>query len=178
MNRYISESIPCNLLSVLRLTQSCLEILLSSIVWTYEKNLGIKYQFTKYFKEICGFVSENISPSSIFLKLFCSKEYHSGQFEVLLAKLILMLLMANLFNAKWCIKAEKRLKPWHMGTHLRVLSRSSPMNINMTGFRWLSKIFCILVVWTQYKCALEGWNKNKTRKLIFCIVKGALQTPL
>ena len=28
-----------------------------------------------------------------------------------------------------------------MGTHLRVLSESYPMNTNMTGFRWFSKIF-------------------------------------
>ena len=30
------------------------------------------------------------------------------------------------------------LKPWHMGTHLRVLSESYPMNFNMAGFRWFS----------------------------------------
>ena len=33
----------------------------------------------------------------------------------------------------------ERLKPWHTGTHLRVLSKSYPMNANMTGFRWFSK---------------------------------------
>ena len=31
-----------------------------------------------------------------------------------------------------------------MGTHLRVLSESYPMNTNMTGFGWLSKIFASL----------------------------------
>ena len=36
-------------------------------------------------------------------------------------------------NWKW-------LKPWHVGTHLRVLSESYPMNTNVTGFRWFSKI--------------------------------------
>ena len=41
----------------------------------------------------------------------------------------IMLLVANL------------LKPWHMGTHPRVLSESYPMNTNMTGFRWFSNIF-------------------------------------
>ena len=30
-----------------------------------------------------------------------------------------------------------------MGTHLTVLSESFPMNTNMTGFRWFSKIFAI-----------------------------------
>ena len=31
-----------------------------------------------------------------------------------------------------------------MGTHLRVLSKSYPMNINVTEFRWFSKIFDLL----------------------------------
>ena len=31
-----------------------------------------------------------------------------------------------------------------MGTHLRVLSESYPMNTNMIGFRWFSKIFASL----------------------------------
>ena len=48
---------------------------------------------------------------------------------------ILMLVVANLVNTKWCKKPEKYLKPWHMGTHLRVL-----MNTNMTRFRWFSYI--------------------------------------
>ena len=30
---------------------------------------------------------------------------------------------------------------WQMGTHMRALSERYPMNTNMTGFRWLSKIF-------------------------------------
>ena len=36
------------------------------------------------------------------------------------------------------------LKPWHMGTDLRVLSESSSINTNMIGFRWFSKIFVSL----------------------------------
>ena len=32
-------------------------------------------------------------------------------------------------------KLEKILKPGQMGTHLRVLSESFPMNTNLTGFR-------------------------------------------
>ena len=39
---------------------------------------------------------------------------------------------------------QKCLKPWHMGTPLRVLSKSFPMNTNMTGFRWFSKFFASL----------------------------------
>ena len=39
---------------------------------------------------------------------------------------------------------ERRLKPCHMGTHLRILSEGYPMNNNMTGFRCFSKIFAFL----------------------------------
>ena len=35
---------------------------------------------------------------------------------------------------------EDLLNPWQMGTHFTVLSESYPMNTNMTGFRWFSKI--------------------------------------
>ena len=39
---------------------------------------------------------------------------------------------------------EKLLKPGQMGTHLRVLSESFPMNTNMTGFIGFSQIFASL----------------------------------
>ena len=52
-----------------------------------------------------------------------------------------MLLVANFTNTKLCEKAGKGLKPWHMGTHLRVLIESYPMNTNLTGFRQGLKIF-------------------------------------
>ena len=42
-----------------------------------------------------------------------------------------------------------------MGTHLRVLSESFPMNTNMTGLRWFSKKK-IFVLWTKVATALEG----------------------
>ena len=45
------------------------------------------------------------------------------------------------------------MKPWHMGTHLRVLGESYPMNTIMTGFRWF---LCILVLRTKVALALEG----------------------
>ena len=57
--------------------------------------------------------------------------------------LTLMLLVANLANAKLCKKYEKWLKAWHMGTHLRELSKSFPMSTNKTGLRWV-KIFASL----------------------------------
>ena len=40
-----------------------------------------------------------------------------------------------------------------MGTHLRVMSKSYPMNTNMAGFRCFSEIF---VLWTKVASALEG----------------------
>ena len=52
--------------------------------------------------------------------------------ETIIFPLTLILLVAKTW--KW-------LKPWHMGTYLRVLNESYPMNTNVTGLRWLSKIF-------------------------------------
>ena len=37
-----------------------------------------------------------------------------------------------------------KLKPWQIGTHLRVPSDSFLMNTNLTGFIWFSKIFAPL----------------------------------
>ena len=37
-------------------------------------------------------------------------------------------------------KPEKYMKPWQMGTHLRVLSKSYQMNTNMIGLSWFSKV--------------------------------------
>ena len=37
-----------------------------------------------------------------------------------------------------------------MGTHLRVLSESYPMNTNMTGFRGFSKIFASMCFEQEY----------------------------
>ena len=62
-------------------------------------------------------------------------------------RLTLMLLLANLANTKIqndAKKHEKRLIPWHMGTHLRVIGGSYLMNTNMTGFRWFTKSFASL----------------------------------
>ena len=42
-----------------------------------------------------------------------------------------------------------------MGTHLTVLSENYPINTNMTGFRWFSKIFAFLL-WRKVSSALEG----------------------
>ena len=59
----------------------------------------------------------------------------------------LMQVVANLANTKSCKIPEKCLKPWHMGTHLRVHRKSYPMNTNKTGFKFSEKL-CVLVLWT------------------------------
>ena len=42
-----------------------------------------------------------------------------------------------------------------MGTHLRVLSKSYPMNTNITGFRCFFKKICVLILWTKVASALK-----------------------
>ena len=65
---------------------------------------------------------------------------------------------------KWCKKNEKSLKTWHMGTHLRELSESYPMDTNVIGSRYIVfKIFGILVLWTKVASALEGWKTWKVQ---------------
>ena len=55
------------------------------------------------------------------------------------------MVVANLvnigYNAK---KAEQSWKPLQMGTHLIGFSKSFPMNINMTGFKWILKMSAIM----------------------------------
>ena len=56
-----------------------------------------------------------------------------------------MLLGANLANTKRCKKNnEKLLKPWQMGTHMRVLGESFLMNTKMTGFQCFFKNLAFL----------------------------------
>ena len=43
-----------------------------------------------------------------------------------------------------------------MGTHLRVVSKSYPINTNMTVFKWFSKNLCILVFWMKVALPLDG----------------------
>ena len=44
---------------------------------------------------------------------------------------------SRLANTIWCQKPEKWLQPLYVGTHLRALSGTYPMNTNMRGFRCL-----------------------------------------
>ena len=44
-----------------------------------------------------------------------------------------------------------------MGIYPRVLRDSYPMNTNMTGFGWFSKVFlCVLVLFAKVASALKG----------------------
>ena len=71
-----------------------------------------------------------------------------------------MLLVTNLANTKLCIKPDKCLKPWQMGTHLKVLSEGYLMNTNKTGFGCFYKDLCFLVLWTKVASALEGLTSD------------------
>ena len=78
-----------------------------------------------------------------------------GMGEQIVFSLTLVLLEANLANTKYSKNPEKSLKPWHIGTHLRVLREGYPMSTNMTDFRWFSK-FCIFLQWTKVVPAWKG----------------------
>ena len=90
-------------------------------------------------------------------------------------ELILMLLVANLANTKWCKKPENLLKPLHMSTHLRALSESFPLNTNMTRIKWFSESLC--------PCALDisslsiGRVKNYTWGLILSPANNIIRAP-
>ena len=64
-----------------------------------------------------------------------------------------MLLMWLIWAIQKNAKNLKILKSLHMATHLRVLSKIYPMNTNMVGFKWFSKIF---LIWTKVASALGG----------------------
>ena len=62
-----------------------------------------------------------------------------------LSSLTLMLLLLDKFaKTRWCENFKKWLKPWHIGTHLKVLSKSYWINTNMAGFGRFLKLFVFL----------------------------------
>ena len=65
-----------------------------------------------------------------------------------------MLLVANLAITKKCKKTEKWLKPWHMGTHLRVLCTIPQISTwqGLDDFQNLS----VLVLWMKDASAAKG----------------------
>ena len=78
--------------------------------------------------------------------------------------LTLMRLVANLANTKRCRKPEKWLKPWQMGTHLRELRESYPMNTKVTKFRCCSNIVASLCLRWKKPQHWKGWNISARRK--------------
>ena len=53
---------------------------------------------------------------------------------------------------------QKSLKPWHMGTYLKVLSKSYLINTNMKRVKMVCENLCGLVLWTKVALALKGLN--------------------
>ena len=73
----------------------------------------------------------------------------------------------NLAATKWRKRPEEWLKPCHMDTHLRVLSESYSMNINIAGLRWFSKKLCILELWRVKGLACQN-DTNAFHQLQLC----------
>ena len=94
--------------------------------------------------------------------LYQHKGNNGAQFDKCLLQgcpkyaLTLMLLVANLAITKSCKNHEKLMKPWQMGTHLRELSKSFPMNTNMTGFNGFQKALRPCALDLKVAPALEG----------------------
>ena len=90
--------------------------------------------------------------------------------------LTLALLVANLANTKW-IKKRKWHKRWHMGSHLRVISGSYPMNTSTTEFKWFSKHLrpCALVESSlnksPYTCSKIAGERVYSVIHIYCPLK-------
>ena len=88
--------------------------------------------------------------------------------------LTLMMLVDNFANTKWCKKPKRWKKPWHMGTHLRVLIESFPKNTNMIyRVKMVFQNLCVLVLWTKVASALIGLSCSVSRnekQAIQCIV--------
>ena len=61
-----------------------------------------------------------------------------------MSALITILILTLIRPIQKDFKKLKKWKSWHMETHLTVLRESHPMNTNMTGLRWLSKVFVFL----------------------------------
>ena len=128
------------------------------ITWAYKvQTLCICSTYSTHLGAICTPVE--LDPLSLKYLVFWKPLpfCHSATARNEVWILIFMLLVANQANTKWCKEPEKWLKPWHMGTHLRVLSESYPVNTNITRFRWFSTIVGFLtVLWTKEASAMEG----------------------
>ena len=73
----VSHQVPSGPLTILEITHSCLEINLTSVVWTchtFENIFGIKHKFTKYFKESCRWSSNKQFSFKYFLNITSVRE--------------------------------------------------------------------------------------------------------
>ena len=118
---------------ILKMTKSSQTILMKSymrlsiVCNIFEREMLIRTLYKQLFTS---------RKSYSLVRSYCHNCHWSGQQLVEDIKaLTLMLLVANLSITKLGKQPEKCLKHWHMGTHLRVLSESYPMNTNMPGFR-------------------------------------------
>ena len=66
-----------------------------------------------------------------------------------------MMLVPIIWQLQNYTRNLKNDKSWHIATHLRVLSKSFPMNTDTKGFRWFSKIF---VLWAKVASAFGGFT--------------------
>ena len=65
---------------------------------------------------------------------------------------------------------EKITEPLAHGTHLRILSESLSMNTNMTGFRYFSIFFCILVYLDECCLSIGRFNVLSANMRIDCTI--------
>ena len=86
----------------------------------------------------------------------------------MLNPLTLMLLVAIFVITKWHKNAEKWLKPWHMWSHLRVLSKSYLLNKNIIGFKWFSKKSLCLCTLDKSSLSIGRVNtfKNSSTEIV------------
>ena len=148
-------------------------MMLINLVWTYftfKNNFVIIHNLTKILKGSCEMGSEVHFPFEYLMKIAKNVPEISQS-----CMLTLMLLVANFANTKLCKKPEKCLKPWQMGTHLKALNESYPMNTNMTGFQCFfqkSLRSCALdessLSIGRVKAVLRGQNRHEWVNIFSC----------
>ena len=111
-----------------------------------------RFIFEKYLKENCTSdlylqLSVKYITNKYFIQKLFLKEWQAQMSGI--NGLTIMLVVANLVNTKWCIKPYKWLKLWQMGTHLKELIESYPVDTNKTRFTWFSKVFASLCFWQK-----------------------------
>ena len=113
--------------------------------------------FQSFFRFFHNFVAAKSASSSIKVNAHIGQKHNyfknswpfnaHSSLTILMKSLTLMLQVAIKFGQYKMMRKntmKKLLKPLHMGTHLRVLIQSYPMNNYVTGIRWFLKIFASL----------------------------------